>query len=76
MWLPNDKLLSLEQALKVRDAERAAGEKMVMTNGCFDLLHVGHISYLQEAKKLGDKLWVLINSDASVRELKGPDPPD
>jgi rfaE bifunctional protein nucleotidyltransferase chain/domain len=75
MWLPNDKLLSLEQALKVRDAERAAGEKMVMTNGCFDLLHVGHISYLQEAKKLGDKLWVLINSDESVRALKGPDRP-
>jgi rfaE bifunctional protein nucleotidyltransferase chain/domain len=75
MWLPNDKLLSLEQALKVRDAERAAGEKMVMTNGCFDLLHVGHISYLQEAKKLGDKLWVLINSDESVRALKGPTRP-
>jgi rfaE bifunctional protein nucleotidyltransferase chain/domain len=75
MLLPNDKLLTLEQALKVRDAERAAGQKMVLTNGCFDLLHVGHISYLQEAKKLGDTLWVLINSDASVRELKGPTRP-
>lgn len=48
---------------------------MVMTNGCFDLLHVGHISYLQEAKKLGDELWVLINSDESVRALKGPTRP-
>lgn len=48
---------------------------MVMTNGCFDLLHVGHISYLQESRKLGDKLWVLINSDESVRALKGPTRP-
>jgi len=44
---------------------------MVLTNGCFDLLHPGHISYLNEAAKLGDELWIGINSDASVRELKG-----
>ncbi|TVP78179.1 MAG: ADP-heptose synthase [Puniceicoccaceae bacterium] len=48
---------------------------MVMTNGCFDLLHAGHISYLQASRKLGDQLWVLINSDASVRALKGPTRP-
>lgn len=75
MHLPNEKLLTLEQAIELRESLRAAGQTMVMTNGCFDLLHVGHISYLQEAKKLGDKLWVLINSDASVRELKGPTRP-
>lgn len=75
MHLPNEKLLTLEQAIEARVALREAGKTMVMTNGCFDLLHVGHISYLQEAKKLGDELWVLINSDTSVKALKGPDRP-
>jgi len=54
-----------------RSALRAEGKTMVLTNGCFDLLHPGHISYLNEAAKLGDELWIGINSDASVRELKG-----
>ena len=49
--------------------------KLVFTNGCFDLLHVGHIRYLQEAKKLGDVLVVGVNSDASVKRLKGPTRP-
>jgi rfaE bifunctional protein nucleotidyltransferase chain/domain len=75
MHLPNEKLLSLADAIEARAALRTAGKTMVLTNGCFDLLHVGHISYLQEAKKLGDELWVLINSDASVKALKGPDRP-
>ncbi|CAA6678741.1 ADP-heptose synthase (EC / D-glycero-beta-D-manno-heptose 7-phosphate kinase [Lentimonas sp. CC19] len=75
MNLPNKKWLTMEQALEVRASERAAGQTMVMTNGCFDLLHVGHISYLQESKKLGDHLWILINSDESVRALKGPTRP-
>ena len=75
MNLPNAKLVTLEQAIELRKTLRAAGKTMVLTNGCFDLLHVGHISYLQEAKKLGDELWVLINSDASVKALKGPDRP-
>ena len=48
---------------------------LVMTNGCFDLLHVGHVRYLQQAKALGDLLWVGLNSDRSVRELKGKDRP-
>lgn len=52
-------------------AWRAAGEKITLTNGCFDVLHVGHIRYLQGAKKLGGKLVVAVNSDASVRALKG-----
>ena len=54
----------------VRDAQ-AHGEKVVMTNGCFDLLHSGHVSYLEQAKELGDRLIVAVNTDASVRRLKG-----
>lgn len=52
-----------------------AHKKIVFTNGCFDLLHVGHIRYLQEAKRLGDLLVVGINTDESVRKLKGPTRP-
>lgn len=50
-------------------------KKIVFTNGCFDLLHIGHVTYLEEAKKLGDVLIVGINTDASVRVLKGPTRP-
>jgi rfaE bifunctional protein nucleotidyltransferase chain/domain len=50
---------------------RAQGNKVVLTNGCFDLLHVGHVRYLRAAKELGGKLLVAVNSDASVRTLKG-----
>jgi len=57
----------LEAALRAR---RARGERIVFTNGCFDLLHIGHTRYLQEAKKLGDCLIVGLNSDASVRTIK------
>lgn len=52
-----------------------AGKKIVFTNGCFDILHLGHVEYLNEAKAQGDLLIVAINSDASVREIKGPDRP-
>jgi D-glycero-beta-D-manno-heptose 1-phosphate adenylyltransferase len=51
------------------------GKKIVFTNGCFDILHKGHVSYLAEAKKLGDLLLVGLNSDASVKRLKGPERP-
>jgi rfaE bifunctional protein nucleotidyltransferase chain/domain len=54
---------------------RAAGKKLVATNGCFDLLHVGHVRYLQAARALGDVLAVGINGDQSARELKGPGRP-
>ncbi len=54
-----------------RRAVRETGRKLVVTNGCFDILHVGHVTYLQEARNLGDVLLVGLNSDASVRELKG-----
>src|SRR5437870_9239512 len=54
---------------------RAAGERIVFTNGVFDLLHRGHVEYLEEARALGDRLVVGVNSDASVRRLKGPGRP-
>ncbi|OGP73992.1 MAG: hypothetical protein A2V86_08065 [Deltaproteobacteria bacterium RBG_16_49_23] len=54
---------------------KAGGKKVVFTNGCFDLLHVGHIRYLEKAKSLGDVLIVGVNSDRSVRNLKGPQRP-
>ena len=54
---------------------RRLGEKIVLTNGCFDILHPGHVHYLQQAKALGDRLVVLVNSDESVRRLKGPSRP-
>ena len=54
---------------------RSENKKIVFTNGCFDLLHIGHITYLDEAKKLGDILIVGINTDNSVKKLKGPTRP-
>jgi D-beta-D-heptose 7-phosphate kinase/D-beta-D-heptose 1-phosphate adenosyltransferase len=54
---------------------RQAGEKIVFTNGCFDILHAGHVAYLREARELGSRLVVAINSDASVTRLKGPGRP-
>ncbi len=54
---------------------REQGKKIVFTNGCFDLLHIGHVRYLQEARALGDLLVVGVNSDASVKRLKGPTRP-
>ena len=66
-----DKILS-RAALRDRVKEwRRSGEQIVLTNGCFDLLHVGHIRYLRGARALGGKLVVAINSDDSVRRLKG-----
>jgi D-beta-D-heptose 7-phosphate kinase / D-beta-D-heptose 1-phosphate adenosyltransferase len=65
-----------EQQLKFAvDGARRRGERIVMTNGCFDILHAGHVSYLQSARKLGDRLIVAVNDDASVSRLKGPGRP-
>ena len=65
-----------EEQLLVEVAEaRANGERIVMTNGCFDLLHAGHVAYLKQARELGDRLIVAVNDDASVRALKGADRP-
>jgi len=65
------KILGLEELLKRSKQLRAAGKKLVATNGCFDLLHVGHVRYLQAARALGDLLAVGLNGDRSVRDLKG-----
>src|SRR5689334_17921623 len=64
-----------EELLRVRAHLRAEGRRLVFTNGCFDLLHVGHVRYLSEARRLGDALLVAINSDRSVRVLKGANRP-
>lgn len=70
------KVLSRKELLSALADERATGKRIVFTNGCFDLMHVGHTRYLQAAKALGDVLVVGVNSDASVRALdKGPDRP-
>ena len=65
------KILRFEELLIAGQQRRQRGERIVFTNGCFDLLHVGHIQYLQQAKALGDCLVVALNDDASVRLLKG-----
>jgi D-beta-D-heptose 7-phosphate kinase/D-beta-D-heptose 1-phosphate adenosyltransferase len=65
------KIVSIEELLEERKHLRASAKKLVFTNGCFDILHVGHVRYLASARTLGDALLVAINSDRSVRELKG-----
>jgi D-beta-D-heptose 7-phosphate kinase / D-beta-D-heptose 1-phosphate adenosyltransferase len=66
--MPGELAVILEEA-------RQRGDRIVMTNGCFDILHAGHVSYLEEAKSLGDQLVVAVNDDASVARLKGPSRP-
>ena len=73
--IPNmgvEKILPLERAFELVADLKRRGKRVVFTNGCFDLLHPGHVRVLSEAKKLGDVLIVAINSDRSARELKGP----
>jgi len=70
-----EKILPLDRAYEVADELKRRGKRVVFTNGCFDLLHPGHTRCLAEARKLGDVLIVALNSDRSVRELKGPDRP-
>ncbi|MBO2008502.1 D-glycero-beta-D-manno-heptose 1-phosphate adenylyltransferase [Hymenobacter negativus] len=69
MWT-KDKILTREQLPATLDGWRAAGRKVVFTNGCFDLLHLGHVDYLEQARHLGDALVVGLNTDASVSCLK------
>jgi len=70
-----EKVKEKENLRKVLRDLRAKGKRVVFTNGCFDLLHIGHLRYLERAKALGDILVVGINSDSSVRRLKGPKRP-
>lgn len=69
------KILSPAQAKNWIQKLQRSGKKLVFTNGCFDLLHSGHITYLEEARSLGDGLIVALNGDASVKKLKGPSRP-
>lgn len=68
-------VIDLQELLETLHHARLDGEKIVATNGCFDILHPGHVRYLQQARTLGDRLVVLVNSDASVQRLKGPQRP-
>ena len=70
-----EKVREKEGLRKVLEEEKAKGKRIVFTNGCFDLLHVGHLRYLNKAKALGDILVVGVNSDSSVQGLKGPERP-
>jgi rfaE bifunctional protein nucleotidyltransferase chain/domain len=67
--------VTVDEAAALADRLRAEGKRIVLANGCFDLLHVGHVRYLREARRLGDVLFVGINSDAAVARLKGPGRP-
>lgn len=69
------KILSRAEAARAVGRARRRGERIVFTNGCFDLLHVGHVRSLEQARGLGDRLVIGVNSDASVRRIKGPSRP-
>lgn len=69
------KIYPLDALVSARSKWRKEGKKVVFTNGCFDLIHPGHVLYMESAKSLGQKLVVAINSDDSVRRLKGPQRP-
>jgi len=69
------KIMELEELKAEIENKKEDGELIVFTNGCFDILHVGHIRYLKKAASLGDKLVLAVNSDSSVRELKGNNRP-
>jgi rfaE bifunctional protein nucleotidyltransferase chain/domain len=73
--MAQSKVITLDEARRLRDRARAEGRKVALANGAFDLLHVGHVRYLQAARELADLLFVAVNSDASVRGLKGPGRP-
>lgn len=69
------KIQSTERAVETVQEWKKAGQKVVFTNGCFDILHLGHVDYLEKASKLGNKLVVGLNTDASVSRIKGPTRP-
>jgi rfaE bifunctional protein nucleotidyltransferase chain/domain len=69
---PMDKIMTWDEAAQWRSTLHEEGRKLVVTNGCFDLMHRGHATYLQQARACGDALLVAINSDASVQAIKGP----
>jgi D-glycero-beta-D-manno-heptose 1-phosphate adenylyltransferase len=70
-----DKIFTREGLIRQVQAWKQAGQHLVFTNGCFDILHLGHVDYLEKARALGDKLIIGVNTDASVSRLKGPSRP-
>ena len=70
-----DKMIEWHALPTWREAIRKSGKKLVVTNGCFDILHLGHVTYLENARNFGDLLLLGVNGDAGVRELKGPNRP-
>jgi D-beta-D-heptose 7-phosphate kinase/D-beta-D-heptose 1-phosphate adenosyltransferase len=70
-----EKIKTRKELLRIIKDLKAKGKRIVFTNGCFDLLHIGHVRYLEKARALGDVLVVGVNSDSSVRKLKGPKRP-
>ena len=70
-----EKIIPWEKLPEWRAALRARGKRLVVTNGCFDLLHVGHVTYLETARQQGDALLIGLNGDEAVRQLKGPERP-
>ena len=72
---PGRGAMTEEQLLIAIEDARAQGEKIVFTNGCFDIIHAGHVGYLDSARRLGDRLVLAVNSDDSIRRLKGPGRP-
>ena len=70
-----DKIIAWDKLPEWRNQFRADGKKLVVTNGCFDILHLGHVTYLEKARNFGDALLIGVNSDAAVRGLKGTDRP-
>ena len=72
--IPNN-FISIEDACSKRDEIKKNGKTLVLTNGCFDLLHAGHVYSLSQASKLGDQLWVALNSDSSIKKIKGLERP-
>lgn len=72
---PLSRVILPQDVISFRQELRLHNKHVVVTNGCFDLLHVGHLRYLTEARNLGDFLWIGLNADSSVRELKGPTRP-
>ncbi len=70
-----DKILGRDELSRIVDDSRRQGKTVIFTNGCFDIIHVGHVRYLRQARAMGDLLIVGLNSDSSVRRYKGPDRP-
>lgn len=70
--MTESKILTREQAITQANQWRAEGQQIVFTNGCFDIIHLGHIDYLEKARNLGDRLILGLNTDASVSCIKGP----